>query len=590
MTDPPGAVVPGRIARILPDITGLDKRFDYLVPADMADRIVVGSLVRIDLHGRRVGGWVMSIHGVGETLVEAASLKEVAKFSGCGPTAELIDLAEWAGVRWAAARQRPFLVTASPPRMVPGLPEARRTALRPGPCSPATAELLASGGGLLRLPPRADLLPAVLAAVRHGPALVVVPAQDDVALIAARLRRANVAVAIVPGEWAQAAGGVDVVIGTRSAAWAPCAEMACALVIDEHDEALQEERAPTWHARDVVAERCRRAGVPCVLISPVPTVTAIEWYARDGVVHPPRARERSGWPTVAVVDRRDEEPWRRSLVTSALIERLRDPERRVLCVSNITGRARVLACRSCQALVRCEVCDAAVGLTDERRLVCKRCGTDRPAVCQACGAAAFANLRPGVTRLREELEAAAGRPVAQLTAADDRPPDPHIDVVVGTEAVLHRSGPADVVVFLEFDSEMLAPRFRAAEQSLALLVRAGRLAPEVVVQTFVPDHPVLQAAVRGDPDIVAAIERDRRLRLGLPPYGALALLSGTGADEVVAELIGHDGGIEVGEIDGHGSSRYLVRSADWMTLGAALNAAERPTGSRVRIEVDPARV
>ena len=121
---------------------------------------------------------------------------------------------------------------------------------------------------------------------------------------------------------------------------------------------------------------------------------------------PPR-RERAGWPGIIVVDRTDEDPWKRSLVTSPLIERLRDPAARVVCVSNITGRARVLACRNCRALQRCEPCDAAVGLGDDGRLHCRRCGDERPPVCQVCGRSAFANLRPGVTRLREELEAAA---------------------------------------------------------------------------------------------------------------------------------------------------------------------------------------
>ena len=119
------------------------------------------------------------------------------------------------------------------------------------------------------------------------------------------------------------------VIGSRSAAWAPCAGLAAAVVLDEHDEALQEERSPTWHARDVVLERCRRAGVPAVLVSPVPTLTAVVDAAGErGVVHPEARRERAGWPRVTVVDRTDEDPWKRSLVTSALIDRLRDPAAR----------------------------------------------------------------------------------------------------------------------------------------------------------------------------------------------------------------------------------------------------------------------
>ncbi len=437
---------------------------------------------------------------------------------------------------------------------------------------------------MLRLAPRVDVMPTLLAAVGFGPTLVVAPERDVVALLATRLRRAGLTVAVVPDDWAAAAGGVDVVIGTRTAAWSPCPGLAAAVVLDEHDEALQNERTPTWHARDVVVERCRRAGVPFVLVSPTPTLTSVVEYAGEaGVIHPPAARERAGWPTVTVVGRTDEDPWKRSLVTSALIERLRDPSLTVVCVSNITGRARVLACRSCRALIRCEQCDAAVGLADDGRLSCRRCGAVRPPVCQECGASRFANLRPGVTRLREELEGAAARPVVSVTGADTAPPE-RAGVYVGTEAVLHRVRSADVVVFLEFDSEMLAPRFRAAEQALALLVRAGRIAPEVMVQTFTPDHDVVRAAVAGDPSLVLAGERSRRELLGLPPFGALAVVSGSGAADVVAQLSDE---LAVG---GDGVDRFLVRAADWSTLGRGLNAVVRPPGSRVRVEVDPARV
>jgi primosomal protein N' (replication factor Y) len=212
-------------------------------------------------------------------------------------------------------------------------------------------------------------------------------------------------------------------------------------------------------------------------------------------------------------------------------------------------------------------------------------------VCQACGAGAFANLRPGVARLREELEAAAARPVAALTGAGAAAEGPDPDtagVVVGTEALLHRSAAADVVAFLEFDSEMLAPRFRASEQALALVVRAGRLAPEVLVQTFVPDHPVLRAARRGDPSIVVDAERERRRRLRLPPFGGLALVSGEGAADL-AGRVAQNGSVEV-DVGAMGDDRYLVRAADWAALGRAFEAVERPPGSRVRVEVDPVRV
>ncbi len=572
-----------RVARVVVDVTGLDKVFDYVVPADFEHEVRVGTVVRVELHGRRVRGWVRELLDVGDAAVEADALKPIAKVTGHGPAAELFELAEWAATRWAARRSRPFLVAATPPRVVRQIGMPRRGAPS-GATSPATTSLLEAGGGVVRLPPRVDVLPAVLSAVAVGPTLVVAPTANVARRLAQRLRAAGATVALMPDGWAAAAAGVDAVVGTRSAAWAPCAGMRAAVVIDEHDEALQEERSPTWHARDVVVERCRRSGVPYVLTSPIPTLNAIENDAgSDAVVHPPRERERAGWPQVHVVDRRDEVPWKRSLVTSALIEQLRTPQRRVACVINIAGRARLMACRSCQSLIRCEHCDAAARLNVDHRVHCARCGRDRPQVCQVCGASDFANLRPGVSRLREELEAAAQRTVVEVNKATDDTPA-HADLYVGTEAVLHRVHDLDVVAFLDFDSEMLAPRFRAAEHSMALIVRAGRLAPNVMIQTFEPDHEVIRAAVGADPQVVVDVERPRRKMLSLPPYAALARVSGTGAAEFVAAI---EGSVEVG---GNEETAFLVRSDDWMTLGAALNAAPRPDGARLRVEVDPARI
>lgn len=577
----------GRIARVLPNVTGLDKSFDYAIPDDRVDAVRVGTVVRVELHGRRIGGWVTAVLDVADAAVDPDSLKPIAKVTGWGPAGEIFELADWAMVRWAARRVRPFVVAASPLGAVVSLPPARRTdaaGRTSAATSPATTDLLAAGGGVLRLPPRTDVLPALRSAAAVGPTLVVTPTIHAASSLAGRLRRDGLTVAVMPGDWAAAMAGVDVVIGPRSAAWAPCPDLASAVVVDEHDEALQEERSPTWHARDVIVERCRRAGVPHLLISPAPTLVAVETAAGpSGVVHPPFVRERGGWPLITVVDRTDEEPWKKSLVTSELIERIRDPERTVVCVSNITGRARLMACRSCQSLIRCEQCDAAVGQSSDLRLDCVRCGASRPAVCQECGASHFANLRPGISRLREELEGAAARPVVEVSAADTEPVAA-AGVYVGTEAVLYRVPQADVVAFLEFDSEMLAPRFRAAEQSMSLLIRAGRMAPEVLVQTFSPDHEVLRAAAGGNPDVVVRTERARRSMLGLPPFGAIARVSGAGSTELISQL---GPAVQVG---GDEATGYVLRADDWTALGEALNAAERPKGSRLRVEVDPPRL
>jgi len=147
------------------------------------------------------------------------------------------------------------------------------------------------------------------------------------------------------------------------------------------------------------------------------------------------------------------------------------------------------------------------------------------------------------------------------------------------------------VVFLEFDQELLAPRFRAAEQAMTLLVRAARLlgprsnGGRLVVQTRQSDHEVLQAALHADPGRLAAPESERRRLLALPPHTALARVSGAVAGEFVARL-GRPDGIDVlGPRDG----AWLVRAADHDRLAEALAGVERPRG-RLHLQVDPARV
>jgi primosomal protein N' (replication factor Y) len=571
------------VARVVPDVTGLDKEFDYLVPDELEATALVGALVRVPLHGRRVGGWIVELDPADQPTER---LRPIIKVSSRGPAPELIDLARWAARRWGAGRLRPFLVAASPPAHVSGLPATRRRTVPVEPIDAGAAELLAAGGGMLRLPPNDDVVPVLAAAATRGPVLAVVPSLDRARLDAVRLRRAGFTVALAPQEWALAAAGVDVVIGGRAAAWAPCPGLAAAVVVDEHDEALQEERSPTWHARDVLVERARRAGAPSLLVSPCPTVTGLA--AVRGRLHRPAIDdERASWPVVEVVDRSRDEPWKTSLVTSPLIARLRDERCTVVCVHNVPGRARVLACRSCRNLTRCQRCEAAVGLDDDGRLVCRRCGTVRPGVCLVCGGSRFANLRPGVTRLREELEAAAGRPVVAVTGRDVDPPAP-AGVYVGTEAVLHRVPAADVVAYLDIDAELLAPRYRAAEQAMALLVRGARVVGprrdggRLLVQTFLPRHEVVQAALLADPGRLLGPETERRRLLGLPPFAALAVLSGAAGGELADELRPQPGITVSGNADEH-----TVRAGSWDELGAALAAVPRPKG--VRIEVDPPR-
>lgn len=567
-----------RVIRVLPE-GPIDKTFDYSVPESMDADVRVGALVRVELHGRRVRAWVVADRVEPPPGVQ---LRPIAKVTGWGPSRDVVDLASWAAWRWAG-RPAQLLGTASPPVAVRDIPTGPVRAIS-DPSDELAAEAFARPRSVVRLAPAADRYALILAVARACDALVLTPSVESATRLAGRLRRDGVPVALMPRDWAAAAGGGHVVIGTRAAAWAPAPTLGAVVVLDAHDEVYQEERAPTWSASVVAAERSARAGVPCVLVTPCPGPDLLAW---GPVLTAPRADEREGWPTVDVVDRRHDDP-RTGLFSERLVMALRDDER-VVCVLNRKGRARLLACGACGELARCERCGASV-TQESDELGCSQCGSARPLVCASCGSTRLKTLRPGVTRVREELEALAGRPVGEVTGDTDAVPD--TPVVVGTEAVLHRVGPAgvpvSVVAFLDFDQELLAPRYRAGEQALGLLVRAARLVGRrragrrIIVQTRLPDHDVLTAVLHADPSSWAAGEAERRRELRLPPSTALALVSGEAAPTFVEGI----GGLEV---QGPADGRYRLRADDHRTLCDALAAAPRPPG-RLRVEVDPLRV
>ncbi|MEE3275626.1 MAG: hypothetical protein VX240_05365 [Actinomycetota bacterium] len=600
--DPVVAAPPaGRVVRVLPDVGGIDRTFDYLVPESWeedgrASLVRVGSQVRVLLAGRRVGAWVV------EDDVEpppGVSLRPLVHIGGLGPDGDLIDLARWVAHRWAG-RTSAVLTSASPPNRVRVLPKTPRGA--PVPAGPPswTEAALDAPRSLVRLAPNSDVLPLVLAAARRGDTLVVSPSLAVVGRLAAQLRRKGLLVSVVPRDWAGAAAG-GLVLGARAAALAPVRDLAAVVVLDEHDESLREERVPTWNARDVAIERARRADVPCVLVSPCPSLEALAWGTE---VTPSRREERVGWPLVDVIDRRDEDPVRGGLLGESLGPILRQAREGgeaggargsgrlpVVCVLNRRGRSRLLACSGCGGLARCEEHRVPLALSVDEALECPVDGGRRPVVCAECGGMRFRNLRAGVTRIREELEALAGCPVVEVTAQTDAGGIPGADLYVGTEAVLHRVGRAACVVFLEFDQELLAPRMRATEQAMALLVRAARLVGprsdggRLVVQTRQPDHEVIQAANHADPGRLSGPEAARRRLLRLPPFSAVAQVSGPAAAEFV-ERLGLPDGIDV---LGPKEGSWLVRASNSTVLADVLASVKRPSG-RLRIEVDPARI
>lgn len=571
----------------------MDRSLDYLVPDRFADRIGVGSVVRVPLHGRRVRGWVVELDA---RPAEGVELDPITGVTGIGPDEAMIELSRWVAWRWAG-RLPTILRLCTPDRAVSAADAQGARAPVGLPVHPGATEALeAAGAGavLLEVSPTEDPLPVAAAALQlGGQVLFVAPSVRTQRRVAEGLSRAGAIVARWPSDFAGALGGRPVV-GGLTTVFAPAGKLGCIVIWDEHDEGLQSESSPTWHAREVAVERAGRAGVPCLLVSPCPST---EGRAVAGVQlrRAAPASRRDGWATLVVVDRREEDLARSGLFSTAFVRqarRARERGERVVCVLNRKGRAKLLACRGCGNLAACAECGAAVQMPEDRVLVCGRCGASRPAVCLGCGGTAMRLLRLGVGRAREELEALLREPVDAVTGGEGAgDPSEPAGVVVGTEAALHRFRRVGLVAFLDFDQELLAPRYRAGEEALALLMQASRAVggrradAAVLVQTRLPDHDVLAAATRADPQRLAASESARRELLGLPPASGVAAVGGEAAAEFV-ERLGRPEGVEV---RGPREGWWLVRSRSHERLSDVLASVRRPRG-RLRLRVDPLRL
>ena len=573
-----------RACRVVPDLTAVDRAFDYSVPPALGARLRVGTMVRVPLHGRRVRGWVVA----DDVEPEAGELLDVLAVVSAGPSPDVVALSEWIAWRWCGPRVA-VLRSASPPNNVP-------VATHSG--EPASLDYrIGSSLTPVRVVRRAPLLErrevvADLCAA-DGSTIVCVADAGRARALTAYLReqgRNGVLLHSVEADaarteaWGRAARGSVVVVGGRVAALAPVPDLRAAVVVDDADEALQEERSPTWHARDVLVERAGRAGAPVTVLSPAPTPEVIT-LAGGRVDAPARDVEQHGWPRVQVVDRRAEPPGA-GILTDELVTALRHAKGLAVCVLNRRGRFRLLACAPNQHLVRWDR------------------GADRPLICPECGATKLRVLRAGVTRLTEELAAILpDRTVVDVDA--DTTDIPAADIVIGTEAVLHRSRirrrrPV-LVAYLDLDQELLAPRYRAAAQAHWLLTRGAQLLAArpraetmLLVQTRVPDHVVVRALVEGDPSLVTGAELEYRTMLAYPPFGALAELTGedkpliTAADALRALDVQSTGVVAFGPADG----RLLVNAPTWAVLADALARAV-PAGrahGRLRAAVDPPRV
>ncbi|HEV8112514.1 MAG TPA: primosomal protein N' [Planctomycetota bacterium] len=346
-------------------------------------------------------------------------------------------------------------------------------------------------------------------------------------------------------------GDVRVVVGARSAVFAPVRKLGVVVVDEEHEPSFKQDGAPRYHGRDVAAMRAKLQGAVCILGSATPSLET--WTAsREGRIARLLLRQRVGggrMPRVEIVDLRTEKPEGKGPVLFSrrlqhLLRGALERKEQSILFLNRRGFAPVLWCAACGETVRCGMCD--VTLTFHRRIrraVCHSCCTEiaPPAACPSCTAPGLRYLGAGSERIETEL--AKLLPGARIRRMDSdtmiRREDyettldsfgrGEIDVLVGTQMIAKGLDfpRVTVVGIVSADSSLHLPDFRAAERTFQLLSqvagRAGRgeLAGEIVVQTTSPAHPAILTAARHDFEAFAAAESRLRAELGYPPHGRL---------------------------------------------------------------------
>lgn len=383
---------------------------------------------------------------------------------------------------------------------------------------------------------------------------------------------------------AAARGDIAVVVGARSAVFAPLAGVRLIVIDEAHESSYKQDSVPRYHAVDVACERMRREGGVVVLGSATP---ALEDYARARAGRFPllRLRKRAtaqALPVTHVVDMSAEfDAGNRRIFSTPLLEaierRLERREKTVLFV-NRRGSARFVLCRTCGHVPECTRCSTSLTVhRAEGMLRCHYCDAQRPIVqmCPSCGAEAIREFGVGTERVAREIEHLYPHAnVVRMDSDTTTRVGEHArlldrfavsgDVLVGTQMVAKGLDFPDVTLVgaVAADLDLHVADFRAAERTFGLITqvcgRSGRArAGEAFIQTYSPRHPAIVFAAAHDYDGFAESELPQRKALQWPPYARL----------VYAGVIAHEKAAAQAAIEGY-AARLRVDDR-WQVLGPA---------------------
>jgi primosomal protein N' (replication factor Y) len=434
-------------------------------------------------------------------------------------------------------------------------------------------------------------------------------------------------------------GQARVVVGARSALFLPYANLGLIVVDEEHEASFKQEKGVIYNARDMAVARAHLGQIPIVLVTATPSLETLMncESGRYERLHLPDRHGGALLPQIEVIDMRqiqrqrsEPQTWLSPQLRKAIAETTARREQAMLYL-NRRGYAPLTLCRSCGERLACPSCTSWLVMhRHNERLMCHHCGhtVSFPQQCPKCEAPdTLVPCGPGIERLYEEVKILFPHLSVEMMASDTMTSSQkinmvieamhagQIDILIGTQMMAkgyHFPG-LTLVGVVDADLGLSGGDLRASERTYQLLHqvagRAGRAEQpgQVMLQTYMPEHPVLAALVSGDRDQFLELESSNRKALNLPPYGRLAALIVSGTEMTLVEKIARTlarhaprgEGIEVfgpapaalARVRGRYRWRLLLKTTRnhriQSIISAWLASFKIPSTARVQVDIDP---
>jgi primosomal protein N' (replication factor Y) (superfamily II helicase) len=560
---------------------------------EVDETVGVGAIVRVPFGRSRARGIVTAIVDAPPPGVDARPIESV--LGQIPPT--LVELALWIADYYGSTPARALALVApeSPKRRKEQAPPAERQALT-GEAEPvslsksqraAVDRIVGADGGTFLLYGATGsgktevYLQACAAMLERGlGAIVLVPEIALAPQTVGRVRRRfGERVAILHSGLTAAerrdereriaSGEARIVVGARSAVFAPIRGLGLIVVDEEHDSSYKQDSDPRYDARTVAAKRASLEGAVAVYGSATPRPES--WAALERLEL--GGRIGADLPPVRVIDLRREAGYPLSAPLLSELRKVVEHRGKAILLLNRRGVAPALHCRACGTTIRCPNCDVSLVLHGDTSLRCHHCGhaAGAPTNCPACGSPDLARLGAGTQKLERELarelpelelirlDADAVAKPEELAVSLARFRDTDGVVLLGTQMVAkgHHFSGVELAAVIDADTGLAMPDFRAEERTFQMITqlagRSGRDAPgRVLVQTFQPDARPITHAARHDVGRFLSEELERRKTLDYPPFAHLVriVVTGPAIEPVVRALDELKAGIKEGELLG----------------------------------------